>query len=81
MTRQQRQNFEELSLLPGLNLISIEKLELCLLVLQLLSPDEGMVAGIGLVGEEEFVEKEEVEEKEGEDVGADFEEEVAQTKD
>ena len=81
MTRQQRQNFEELSLLPGLNLISIEKLELCLLVFQLLSPDEGMVAGIGLVGEEEFVEKEEVEEKEGEDVGADFEEEVAQTKD
>ena len=68
-------------MLPGLNLISIEKLELCLLVLQLLSPDEGMVAGIGLVGEEELVEKEEVEEKEGEDVGADFEEEVAQTKD
>ena len=81
MTRQQRQNFEELSLLPGLNLISIEKLELCLLVLQLLSPDEGMVAGIGLVGEEELVEKEEGEEKEGEDVGADSEEEVAQTKD
>ena len=81
MTRQQRQNFEELSLLPGLNLISIEKLELCLLVFQLLSPDEGMVAGIGLVGEEELVEKEEGEEKEGEDVGADSEEEVAQTKD
>ena len=81
MTRQQRQNFEELSLLPGLNLISIEKLELCLFVCQLLSPDEGMVAGIGLVGEEELVEKEEGEEKEGEDVGADFEEEAAQTKD
>ena len=81
MTRQQRQNFEELSLLPGLNLISIEKLELCLLVFQLLSPDEGMVAGIGLVGEEELVEKEEGEEKEGEDVGGDSEEEVAQTKD
>ena len=68
-------------MLPGLNLISIEKLELCLLVLQLLAPDEGMVAGIGLVGEEELVEKEEGEEKEGEDVGGDSEEEVAQTKD
>ena len=47
----------------------------------MLTPDEGMAADIGEEGEEELVEKEEVEEKEGEDVGADSEEEVAQTKD
>ena len=41
------------------NLISIGKLELCL-VLQLLTPDEGMAADIDEEGEEELVEKEEV---------------------
>ena len=47
-------------MLPDLNLISIEKLELCLLVLQLLSSDEGTAADIDEEGEEELVEKEEV---------------------
>ena len=42
------------------NLISIGKLELCLLVLQLLTPDEGMAADIDEEGEEELDEKEEV---------------------